>query len=128
MVKIRLKRLGSKFNACYKIVVADARAPRDGRFIEAIGEYNPHSKAFKINEEATIQWIKNGAQLTQTVYNLFRTHKLNEKINAALKSNTKSVQTKKEVSKPAKTVASKKSTSAKTTSTKKTAAKKASTK
>lgn len=86
MVKIRLKRLGSKFNACYKIVVADARAPRDGRFIEAIGEYNPHSKALRINEEAAIQWIKNGAQLTQTVYNLFKTQKLNEKINSVLRS------------------------------------------
>ncbi|MGV2393634.1 UNVERIFIED_CONTAM: 30S ribosomal protein S16 [Campylobacter lari] len=53
MVKIRLKRLGSKFNACYKIVVADARAPRDGRFIEAIGQYNPHTKEFKLNEEST---------------------------------------------------------------------------
>ncbi len=53
MVKIRLKRLGSKFNACYKIVVADARAPRDGRFIEALlVRYNPHSKALRINEEA----------------------------------------------------------------------------
>ncbi|MBZ4195409.1 30S ribosomal protein S16 [Mycoplasma tauri] len=90
MVKIRLKRMGSKFNACYKIVVADARAPRDGRFIESIGEYNPHSKAFRVNEEATITWIKNGAQLTQTVFNLFRQHKLNEKINMALKADAKS--------------------------------------
>ncbi|WP_429984704.1 30S ribosomal protein S16 [Mycoplasmopsis bovis] len=55
-------------------------------FIEAIGEYNPHSKALRINEEAAIQWIKNGAQLTQTVYNLFKTQKLNEKINYVLKS------------------------------------------
>ncbi|VEU75435.1 ribosomal protein S16 [Mycoplasmopsis maculosa] len=83
MVKIRLKRLGSKFNACYKIVVADARAPRDGRFIEAIGEYNPHTKAFRVDEAATQQWIKDGAQVTQTVYNLFRTHGLNKKFAEA---------------------------------------------
>nr|WP_027334735.1 30S ribosomal protein S16 [Mycoplasmopsis felifaucium] len=91
MVKIRLKRLGSKFNACYKIVVADARAPRDGRFIEAIGQYNPHTKAFVINEEATIQWIKNGAQITQTVFNLFRQHNLNEKFKNAAKANVEEI-------------------------------------
>lgn len=91
MVKIRLKRLGSKFNACYKIVVADARAPRDGRFIEAIGQYNPHTKAFVINEEATIQWIKDGAQLTQTVYNLFRQHGLNEKFQKAAKADVEEI-------------------------------------
>ncbi|VEU78154.1 30S ribosomal protein S16 [Mycoplasmopsis columbinasalis] len=79
MVKIRLKRLGSKFNACYKIVAADSRAPRDGRFIEALGQYNPQSKQFVLDEEATQKWINNGAQLTTTVFNLFRKHGLNEK-------------------------------------------------
>ena len=48
MVKIRLKRIGNKFNAIYRIVVADAKAPRDGKFIEEIGFYNPHSKELKI--------------------------------------------------------------------------------
>ncbi|EGV00233.1 30S ribosomal protein S16 [Mycoplasmopsis columbina] len=79
MVKIRLKRLGSKFNACYKIVAADSRAPRDGRFIEALGQYNPRSKEFALNEEATQKWINEGAQITETVYNLFRKHGLNTK-------------------------------------------------
>lgn len=79
MVKIRLKRLGSKFNACYKIVAADSRAPRDGKFIEALGQYNPRSKEFVLNEEATQKWINNGAQVTVTVYNLFRKHGLNSK-------------------------------------------------
>ncbi|KKB26761.1 SSU ribosomal protein S16p [Mycoplasmopsis meleagridis] len=79
MVKIRLKRLGSKFNACYKIVVADSRAPRDGKFIEALGNYNPRSKEFTLNEEAAKKWIDNGAQVTETVYNLLRKHGLNAK-------------------------------------------------
>lgn len=121
MVKIRLKRLGSKFNACYKIVVADAKAPRDGKFIEAIGQYNPHSKAFVINEEATINWIKNGAQVTQTVFNLFRQHGLNEKFSKA----TKVVKTEKsqKTEKVTKTTAAKKETKSKP-ATKKTTTKK----
>ncbi|WP_027332715.1 30S ribosomal protein S16 [Mycoplasmopsis gallinarum] len=82
MVKIRLKRLGSKFNAMYKIVAADSRAPRDGRFIEALGNYNPHTKVLTINEEATRKWINSGAQLTDTVYNLFRANGLNAKFQA----------------------------------------------
>ncbi|WP_027120534.1 30S ribosomal protein S16 [Mycoplasmopsis lipofaciens] len=87
MVKIRLKRMGSKFNACYKIVATDSRSPRDGRFIEALGQYNPHTKDFFLNEEATQKWINDGAQLTEVVYNLFRKHKLNEKF--AKKTSTK---------------------------------------
>ncbi|CNS22057.1 30S ribosomal protein S16 [Salmonella enterica subsp. enterica serovar Typhimurium str. DT104] len=53
MVRIRLQRMGSKFNPFYKIVVADARAPRDGRFIEALGYYNPQQKFAKVNLEKT---------------------------------------------------------------------------
>jgi small subunit ribosomal protein S16 len=51
MVKIRLKRMGSKYNAFYRIVVADERAPRDGKFIEEVGYYNPHSKEIRVNLE-----------------------------------------------------------------------------
>jgi small subunit ribosomal protein S16 len=50
MVKLRLKRTGKKFSAFYRIVAADARAPRDGRFIEQIGYFNPHSKELKIDK------------------------------------------------------------------------------
>lgn len=123
MVKIRLKRLGSKFNACYKIVVADARAPRDGRFIEAIGQYNPHTKAFVINEEATIQWIKDGAQLTQTVCNLFRQHGLNEKFQKAAKADVEEIliKSKKATKKDAEAAFAKKTTTAKKTKTATTA-------
>ncbi|AWX69773.1 30S ribosomal protein S16 [Mycoplasmopsis anatis] len=80
MVKIRLKRMGSKFNAFYKVVAADSRAPRDGKFIEALGHYNPHTKELVLNEEATSKWLANGAQPTVTVSNLFRAKKLTEKL------------------------------------------------
>ena len=73
-VKIRLKRMGSKKNPFYRIVVADSRAPRDGKFIEEIGYYNPLTKpvTVKVNEEKTKQWISNGAKPTDTVDRLFK--------------------------------------------------------
>ena len=71
MVKLRLKRMGSKFNAFYRIVAADARAPRDGKFIQEIGIYNPHTKEVRINEEAKNKWLGEGAVPSETVKNLF---------------------------------------------------------
>ena len=73
-VKIRLKRMGSKKNPFYRIVVADARAPRDGKFIEEIGYYNPltEPKTVKVDAEKFNQWIKNGAKPTDTVNRLFK--------------------------------------------------------
>jgi small subunit ribosomal protein S16 len=71
-VKMRLKRMGSKKNPFYRIVVADARAPRDGRFIEEIGFYNPLSKELKMDNEKAANWIKNGVQPTETVRSLLR--------------------------------------------------------
>lgn len=72
-VKIRLKRMGSKRNPSYRIVVADSRAPRNGRQIEQIGTYNPVAKPIevKIDEEKALQWLTNGAQPSDTVRNLF---------------------------------------------------------
>jgi len=73
-VKIRLKRIGSKKNPFYRVVVADSRYPRDGRFIEEIGTYNPQAEPSVINidgEKAT-KWIKNGAQPTETVKSLLK--------------------------------------------------------
>ena len=69
MVKIRLRRLGAKKAPFYRIVVADSRYPRDGRFIEEIGTYNPLTNPveIKIDGERAQQWIKNGAQPTDTV-------------------------------------------------------------
>lgn len=68
-VKIRLKRTGAKKQPSYRIVVADSRSPRDGRFIQEIGFYNPQSnpKQLKIDEEAARDWLAKGAQPTDTV-------------------------------------------------------------
>ena len=73
-VKIRLRRMGAKKAPFYRIVVADSRYPRDGRFIEQIGHYNPMTDPAEIvidGEKAT-QWIKNGAQPTETVRALLK--------------------------------------------------------
>lgn len=71
-VKIRLKRMGSKRNPFYRIVVADSRSPRDGRFIENVGTYNPvvDPAEVKIDEESVLKWLANGAQPSDTVRNL----------------------------------------------------------
>ena len=73
-VKIRLKRMGKKKAPQYRIIVADARAPRDGRFIEEIGFYDPNQEpsVVKVNEELAKKWIRNGAQPTDTVAKLFK--------------------------------------------------------
>jgi small subunit ribosomal protein S16 len=73
-VKIRLKRMGAKKNPFYRVVVADSRAPRDGRFIEEIGYYNPVSnpKEIKIDNDKALEWIGKGAQPTDTVKILLR--------------------------------------------------------
>ena len=74
MVKIRLRRMGAKKAPFYRIVVADARSPRDGRCIEEIGTYNPLTEPATINVDAEkVQaWIKNGAQPTDTVRGLLK--------------------------------------------------------
>jgi len=74
MVKIRLRRMGAKKAPFYRIVVADARAPRDGRCIEEIGTYNPllESENIKVDVEKAQNWIKNGAQPTDTVRGLLK--------------------------------------------------------
>ena len=73
-VKIRLKRLGAKRAPFYRVVVADSRYPRDGRFIEEIGTYNPMTDPaeIKIDAEAVKKWIANGAQPTDTVKYLLK--------------------------------------------------------
>ena len=73
-VKIRLKRLGSKKNPFYRVVVADERSPRDGRFIEEIGYYNPLTNPvdIKIDAEKATKWLSQGAQPTDTVRALLK--------------------------------------------------------
>jgi len=74
MVKIRLRRMGAKKNPFYRIVVADSRSPRDGRFIEEIGTYDPlqNPALIKVDLEKAQTWIKNGAQPTDTVRGLLK--------------------------------------------------------
>ena len=73
-VKIRLRRMGQKKAPFYRIVVADSRSPRDGRFIEQLGHYNPMTNPaeVEIDAEKAAKWIKNGAQPTDTVRALLK--------------------------------------------------------
>lgn len=72
-VKIRLRRMGAHKAPFYRVVVADSRSPRDGKFIEEIGYYNPLTEPveFKVNEEKVNEWLANGAQPTEVVKRLF---------------------------------------------------------
>jgi small subunit ribosomal protein S16 len=74
MLKIRLRRMGSKKAPFYRIVVADSRAPRDGAFVEELGYYNPltNPSELKVDNEKAAQWIKDGAQPTDTVRALLK--------------------------------------------------------
>ncbi len=74
MVKIRLRRMGMKKAPFYRVVVADSRYPRDGRFIEEIGYYNPATNPaeVKIDAEKATEWLKKGAQPTDTVKSLLK--------------------------------------------------------
>ena len=80
-VKIRLRRIGAKKNPFYRIVVADSRASRDGRFIEEIGYYNPltEPKVIKVDDEKAIKWMSQGAKPTDTVDRLFKVSGLYDK-------------------------------------------------
>jgi len=73
MVKIRLRRMGAKKQPTYRFVVADSRSPRDGRFIEILGHYNPRTepKTLEVNSEKAKEWLAKGAQPTETVRRLF---------------------------------------------------------
>lgn len=75
-VKIRLRRMGARNNPFYRVVVADSRSPRDGRFIEEIGYYDPKSNpaVIKIDQEKANDWISKGAQPTDTVKRLLKSN------------------------------------------------------
>lgn len=89
-VKIRLTRVGRTHDPHYRIVAADSRYARDGRFIEQIGHYDPKTglKDAVVNEELALKWLTNGAQPSETVKAIFRAHGINEKF-AALKKEGK---------------------------------------
>ncbi len=82
-VKLRLKRMGAKKRPFYRVVAADARSPRDGKFIELVGTYNPITEPaeVKINEEIALKWLRNGAEPTDTVRDLFKKQGIMEKFH-----------------------------------------------
>ena len=84
-VKIRLKRMGAKKSPFYRIVAADSRSPRDGRYIEVVGTYNPvvQPAEVKIDEELALKWLQNGAKPSDTVRNLFSNEGIMEKFHNA---------------------------------------------
>ncbi|NLF45729.1 MAG: 30S ribosomal protein S16 [Syntrophomonadaceae bacterium] len=85
--KIRLKRMGAKKRPFYRVVVADARSPRDGRFIEEIGYYDPATDpaTIKIDEELALKWLGDGAKPSDTVKSLFKKQGIMEKFAASRK-------------------------------------------
>jgi len=82
--KIRLRRMGAKKAPFYRIVVADSRSPRDGRFIEEIGYYDPCKEpaVINVNDEKAVDWLKKGAQPSETVKSLFNKAGIYEKMTA----------------------------------------------
>ena len=85
-VKIRLRRMGAKKNPFYRIVVADSRFPRDGRFIEEIGTYNLSTNPAQITVDAekAATWIKNGAQPTETVKSILKNKRCSSRFNVSI--------------------------------------------
>lgn len=83
-VKIRLRRMGTHKRPFYRVIVADSRSPRNGRFIEEIGYYNPltEPKQVKIDEEKAVKWLLTGAQPTTVVKKLFTNNGITEKFEA----------------------------------------------
>ena len=71
-VKMRLRRMGAKTAPTYRVIIADSRSPRDGRFIEEIGHFDPRSDELKIDAEKAKKWLANGAQPTDTVKALLK--------------------------------------------------------
>ena len=86
-VKLRLRRMGAKKRPFYRVVAADSRAPRDGRFIEEIGYYNPIETpaVVKIDEEKALSWLKNGAIPTETVRDLLSKEGIMKKFHESKK-------------------------------------------
>ncbi|KRL53177.1 ribosomal protein S16 [Lacticaseibacillus manihotivorans DSM 13343 = JCM 12514] len=84
-VKIRLKRMGSKRKPFYRVVVADSRSPRDGRFIESVGYYNPLTEPvdLKLDEDSILDWLQKGAQPSDTVRTLLSSKGLMQKYHEA---------------------------------------------
>ena len=90
-VKIRLRRMGSKKAPFYRIVVADSRSPRDGRFIEILGHYDPAlvDNKIKLDKEAALKWLHNGAQPSDTVKGLLSSEGVMKQFHEEKQANKK---------------------------------------
>ena len=99
MLAIKLKRVGKKHQATFRVIVAEKRSKIDGRFVDDLGWLNPHTNSYSINNEAALKWIGNGAKPTDTVHNLLVRAKVieGEKIPLHKKSKKKDVDIKAEV-------------------------------
>lgn len=115
MVKIRLKRMGAKKKPFYRLVAADSRSPRDGKFIETLGTHNPLTGETKLDEEAIMKWLGTGAIPTDTARDLLSDAGIMKKF-ADSKAKVAKKETKEE--KPAKKTTTKKATTKKATSKK----------
>jgi small subunit ribosomal protein S16 len=82
MIKLRLKRFGKKFEASYRIVAAQSTSRRDGRPLEELGFYNPRTDEVKLDTEALVRRLKEGAQPTKTVENLLKKHGVYDQLKA----------------------------------------------
>ncbi len=129
-VKLRLLRMGAKKKPFYRIVAADSRTKRDGKYIELVGTYNPlvNPAELKINEEVALKWLSLGAKPTDTVKSLFTKVGINEKHHLAKAKKAdkpaKEAEEKKAAPKKTSTKTETKKTTAKKTTTKKTSTKK----
>lgn len=112
MVRIRLRRVGLKGQPSYRIVVADKESPRDGRFLEILGFYNPRTSpaTIEVKEDRVFDWMSKGAQPTESVAQLFRTNGLLDRFSQ-FKAGVSTVDSPVEEEKIAKPKASKKSKS-----------------
>ncbi len=90
MVKIRLRRVGAKKQPSYRVVVADSESPRDGRFIETIGHYNPltNPSTIQIDEARALHWLRQGAQPTEAVAKMLRDLGIMDKMAAPMPAAT----------------------------------------
>ena len=122
-VKLRLKRMGSKKRPFYRIVAADSRCKRDGRFVELVGTYSPlEDSKVNIKEEVALKWLNEGAMPTETVRNILSKEGIMKKFAESKAKSKPKKETKKEVKKDVKAPAKK--TTKKTTTTKTTKDKK----
>ena len=119
-VKLRLKRMGAKARPFYRIVATDSRSPRDGRFIETVGTYNPVADSkVTLDEEKVMKWLNNGAQPTDTVRNILSKDGVWAKFKASKVKKAPAKKTTAKKAEPAKKAPAKKATTTKKTTAKK---------